>query len=80
MSDAKGRKAVDWTRLVRDFAKAHTLPLFRKQAGLTHKHPVRTLDGRTWDEFPQGDHTLVRANSFNHHCQKSHESSNQQGT
>lgn len=44
MNDAKGRKAVDWTRLVRDFAKAHNLPFFMKQVGLSQEYPVRTLD------------------------------------
>lgn len=44
MSNVKGRKAVDWTRLVRDFAKAHNFPFFMKQVGLSQECPVRTLD------------------------------------
>ncbi|OYW38271.1 MAG: hypothetical protein B7Z35_07820 [Hydrogenophilales bacterium 12-61-10] len=45
---------LDWARQVRDLTKAHNLPFFLKQVGSSHKHPVRTLDGRTWDEFPEG--------------------------
>lgn len=45
---------LDWARQVRDFAVANNLPFFIKQVGSSHKAPVRTLDGRTWDEFPAG--------------------------
>ena len=45
---------LDWARQVRDFAVANDLPFFLKQVGSSHKKPVRTLDGRTWDEFPPG--------------------------
>jgi protein gp37 len=45
---------LDWARQVRDFAVANNLPFFIKQVGSSHKAPVRTLDGRTWDEFPVG--------------------------
>ena len=45
---------LDWARQVRDFAVENNLPFFIKQVGSSHKAPVRTLDGRTWDEFPVG--------------------------
>lgn len=45
---------LDWARHVRDFAVANDLPFFLKQVGSSHKKPVRTLDGRTWDQFPHG--------------------------
>jgi protein gp37 len=45
---------LDWARQARDFAVANSLPFFLKQVGSSHKKPVRTLDGRTWDEFPYG--------------------------
>ena len=45
---------LSWARQVRDFALAKNLPFFVKQVGSSHKNPVRSLDGRTWDEFPQG--------------------------
>jgi len=44
----------DWARQVRDFAVAHGLPFFLKQVGSSHKKPERELDGRTWDQFPDG--------------------------
>lgn len=44
----------DWARAVRDFAVTRGLPFFLKQVGSSHKSPIRTLDGRTWDEFPVG--------------------------
>ena len=43
-----------WARAVRDFAKANDLPFFLKQVGANHRKPERKLDGRTWDEFPDG--------------------------
>lgn len=43
-----------WARAVRDFAVARAIPFFVKQVGSSHKSPVRMLDGRTWDEFPDG--------------------------
>lgn len=45
---------LDWARQVREFAVANNLPFFIKQVGSSHKAPVRSLDGRTWDEFPVG--------------------------
>jgi protein gp37 len=45
---------LDWARQVRDFAVTNDLPFFVKKVGSSHKAPVRTLDGRTWDEFPAG--------------------------
>lgn len=45
---------LDWARQVRDFAVVNDLPFFLKQVGSSHKKPVRTLDDRTWDEFPPG--------------------------
>jgi protein gp37 len=45
---------LDWARKVRDFAVARAIPFFVKQVGSSHKSPIRTLDGRTWDEFPDG--------------------------
>jgi protein gp37 len=45
---------LDWARAVRDFAVSHRLPFFLKQVGASHKKALRTLDGRTWDEFPVG--------------------------
>jgi protein gp37 len=46
--------ALDWVRDIRDVAKAHEKPFFIKQLGSSHKNQVRTLDGRTWDQFPPG--------------------------
>lgn len=45
---------LDWARAVRDLALAHEIPFFLKQIGASHKQPERTLDGRTWDAFPEG--------------------------
>lgn len=44
MCDAKSREAIVWAHLIRDFARAYNLPFFLKQVGLSHKHPVRTLN------------------------------------
>lgn len=43
-----------WAHQVREFAQANHVPFFIKQLGSSHKAPVRDLDGRTWDEFPEG--------------------------
>lgn len=45
---------LEWVRTIRDQAVANRIPFFIKQLGNNHKKPVRELDGRTWDEFPQG--------------------------
>ena len=42
-----------WARAVRDQCVAASVPFFFKQWGGVRKHRTgRTLDGRTWDEFP----------------------------
>ena len=49
------RRPVDpeWVRDLRDSAVGHGVPFFFKQwGGRTPKAGGRTLDGRTWDEFP----------------------------
>ena len=43
-----------WVRPIRDQAKARGIPFFIKQLGASHKVSLRELDGRTWDEFPEG--------------------------
>lgn len=46
---------LDWVRRVRDEAVAAGVPFFVKQLNDKHgNHAVRELDGRTWDEFPDG--------------------------
>jgi protein gp37 len=43
----------DWVRDIRDQCRAHGVAFFFKQWGGKRKHLTgRTLDGRTWDEFP----------------------------
>ena len=44
----------DWARAVRDFAVTNKIPFFLKQVGTSHRDPQRTLDARTWDQFPVG--------------------------
>lgn len=44
---------VDWAREVRDQCTAAKVPFFYKQGGARYPGQDRTLDGRTWDEFPQ---------------------------
>jgi protein gp37 len=53
-SDRARPMDVDWARQVRDFAVRQGIPFFVKQLGNDHRHPLRELDGRTWDEFPEG--------------------------
>ncbi|GAB1458097.1 hypothetical protein MASR2M48_34050 [Spirochaetota bacterium] len=43
-----------WAIDVRDYTKAAGKPFFIKQLGTSHKKPVRTLQGHTWDERPAG--------------------------
>ncbi|MBP7095423.1 MAG: DUF5131 family protein [Spirochaetia bacterium] len=45
---------LEWARAIRDQAKALGIPFFIKQLGTSHKDQLRVLDGRTWDEFPEG--------------------------
>ncbi len=45
---------LDWLRQVRNFAVAQGVPFFLKQIGPSHRKPIRELDGRTWDQFPNG--------------------------
>ncbi len=43
----------DWVRSLRDQCQAANVPFFFKQwGGLTPKAGGRSIDGRTWDEFP----------------------------
>ena len=45
---------LDWARAVRDQVVPRKIPFFIKQVGNNHKRPERELDGRTWDQFPDG--------------------------
>lgn len=46
---------LDWVRQVRDAALEAKVPFFIKQLNPKHgMKAIRELDGRTWDEFPQG--------------------------
>jgi protein gp37 len=45
---------LDWLREVRDISTKHRVPFFLKQVGTSHKNSNRQLDGRSWDEFPEG--------------------------
>lgn len=46
---------LDWARSIRDQCLGARVPFFFKQRGGINKvKSGRTLDGRTWDEFPQG--------------------------
>jgi protein gp37 len=45
----------DWVRCLRDQCVAAGVPFFFKQwGGVNKKRNGRVLDGRTWDELPQG--------------------------
>ena len=44
----------EWFRKLRDVTKAAGKPFFIKQLGTSHENQERELDGRTWDEFPEG--------------------------
>jgi protein gp37 len=45
----------DWVRSIRDACITQDVRLFHKQwGGATSKSAGRLLDGRTWDEFPDG--------------------------
>lgn len=44
---------LDWARLIRDRCRTQRIPFFFKQVGgRTPKAGGRSLDGRTWDEYP----------------------------
>ena len=46
---------LDWARSLRDQCHAALVPFFfKQQGGRTPKAGGRELDGRTWDEFPEG--------------------------
>jgi len=45
---------LDWVVQVRDYTKTAGKLFFIKQLGVSHKSPSRILEGRTWDERPQG--------------------------
>ncbi|MDE2019559.1 MAG: phage Gp37/Gp68 family protein [Patescibacteria group bacterium] len=45
---------MDWVREIRDNCRAHCVKFLHKQWGGATSHSAgRTLDGRTWDEFPR---------------------------
>jgi protein gp37 len=45
----------DWVRTIRDKCRSNGIAFFFKQwGGRTPKAGGRTLDGRTWDEYPSG--------------------------
>lgn len=46
--------SLEWVRKVRDDVVPANIPFFIKQLGTSHKVQQRVLDGRTWDEFPEG--------------------------
>jgi protein gp37 len=45
---------LEWVRSLRDQALQHQVPFFVKQVGTSHKKPERKLDGREWNDFPEG--------------------------
>lgn len=72
----------DWVRSIRDQCQTASVPFFFKQWGGTRKAKAgRTLDGRTYDEFPDvvaqpvPDRTtrLARLRQFEQHNQRSEE-------
>ena len=47
----------DWVRDIRDSCLENRVPFFFKQwGGVFKKRTGRTLDGRTWDQFPEHTH------------------------
>ncbi len=48
------RMDLNWVRAVRDQVVPRQIPFFIKQVGNDHRKPERRLDGRTWDQFPEG--------------------------
>jgi protein gp37 len=52
---------IEWVRRIRDRCRACGVPFFFKQWGGTNKKKAgRILDGRTWDEMPNGRRTVSR--------------------
>jgi protein gp37 len=50
----------DWVRSVRAECRAHHIPFFFKQWGGVRKSETgRTLDGKTYDEYPAGQRNIV---------------------
>ena len=51
---------VEWARSIRQQCRRANVPFFFKQWGGTKKWAAgRTLDGRTWDEYPRLDHPAL---------------------
>ena len=54
----------DWVVNIRRQCRAQRVPFFFKQWGGTRKHQTgRTLDGRTYDEFPVAFHRVLASSS-----------------
>ena len=54
----------DWVVNIRRQCRAQRVPFFFKQWGGTRKHETgRTLDGRTYDEFPLAFHRVLAASN-----------------
>jgi protein gp37 len=54
----------EWVVQIRRQCRAQRVPFFFKQWGGTRKHKTgRTLDGRTYDEFPLAFHRVLAASS-----------------
>jgi protein gp37 len=54
--------SAEWVRELRDHCARCAVPFFFKQwGGLTPKAKGRELDGRTWNDFPDGSLTVQRA-------------------
>ena len=54
----------DWVVSIRQQCRSQRVPFFFKQWGGTRKHQTgRTLDGRTYDEFPFAFHRVLAAGS-----------------
>ena len=58
----------DWVRQIRDRCVSRGVPFFFKQwGGVNKKATGRTLDGRTWDEMPQGIDTVAGSREREQH-------------
>ena len=54
--------SVKWIRNIRDQCVIRGVPFFFKQWGGTNKKKKgRILDGRTWDELPTSNHSLIQS-------------------
>jgi protein gp37 len=54
----------EWVVQIRRQCRAQRVPFFFKQWGGTRKHETgRTLDGRTYDEFPVAFHRVLAASN-----------------